>query len=106
MGYRYTFFVPAVLQSMHWGFHSCNGLSATTDFSKWGQPHLWKDVLKRHKNHHLHVMVGGGDQIYNDGFWKTAPFQAWLDIPVNKVGKTPIKRIYICMNQQLSIILL
>ena len=82
---RYTFFVPAISQAVHWGFHSCNGLSVNTDVKVWGKPLLWKDVLRRHHKHHLHVMVGGGDQIYNDGFWKTKPFQSWLNTSGNKV---------------------
>lgn len=77
--------MPAAHQPVHWGFHSCNGLSVSTDVKVWGVPLLWKDVLSRHRQHHLHVMVGGGDQIYNDGFWKTKPFQAWLNTPGNKV---------------------
>jgi hypothetical protein len=83
---RYTFYVPAVSQPFHWGFHSCNGLSASADLELWGEPLLWKDVLARHKQDHLHLMVGGGDQIYNDGFWKTKPFQNWLDINGNKAS--------------------
>ena len=30
-------------------------------------------------------MVGGGDQIYNDGFWKAKPFVEWLDRASDKV---------------------
>ncbi|KAK9863128.1 hypothetical protein WJX84_002391 [Apatococcus fuscideae] len=81
---RYHFYVPAQRQQWHWAFHSCNGLSAGSDTDRWGVPHLWKDVLNRHAAGPLHALVGGGDQIYNDAVWKTAPLLAWLDIPDHK----------------------
>ena len=40
--------------------------------SWWGQ-----DVLKRHQAQPLHAMVGGGDQIYNDGVWAIPPLVDW-----------------------------
>ena len=75
------------LQPAHWGFHSCNGLSVGADLGKWGQPALWRDVMARHQEAHLHVIVGGGDQVYNDGFWKTKPLEAGLNIPGAAKGK-------------------
>lgn len=89
---RFTFYVPAINQPMHWGFHSCNGLSVNSDPELWGTPHLWKDVLQRHRQNHIHCMVGGGDQIYNDGFWKMKIFQNWLDTPGNKVALISTQR--------------
>ena len=82
---RRVFYVPAVLQPAHWGFHSCNGLSVGADLEKWGEPALWRDVMARHQEAHLHAIVGGGDQIYNDGFWKTKPLESWLNIHGVKV---------------------
>lgn len=79
---------------MHWAFHSCNGLSVNTDVKVWGEPHLWRDVLARHQANHLHAVVGGGDQIYNDGFWKTKPFKDWLDVPNDKVRLLPYSKPY------------
>ena len=32
-------------QGWRWGFHSCNGLSAGADVTKWEHPHLWEDVM-------------------------------------------------------------
>lgn len=31
---------------------------------------LWQDVLKVHQRSPLHCMVGGGDQLYQDAFFK------------------------------------
>lgn len=36
---RYSFFVAGLAQTWHWGFHSCNGLSADGDHKKWGGPY-------------------------------------------------------------------
>lgn len=31
---------------------------------------LWKDVLGLHSRTPIHCMVGGGDQLYQDGFFQ------------------------------------
>ncbi|KAI9727881.1 MAG: hypothetical protein M1828_005286 [Chrysothrix sp. TS-e1954] len=74
------FWVPAQDQSMNIMFHSCNGFSMSVkpdDFS--GPDPLWRDVLAKHQNQPYHVMLGGGDQIYNDRAQReTTHFQEWL----------------------------
>lgn len=49
-------------------------------------PALWNDVLRTHEKRPFHVMIGGGDQIYNDGVRVNGPLKPWTDI------KTPHKR--------------
>lgn len=39
---------------------------------------LWRDVLQQHAKAPLHVMVGGGDQIYNDEVFSGTRVQEWL----------------------------
>ncbi|KAI5800657.1 hypothetical protein FPQ18DRAFT_252998 [Pyronema domesticum] len=84
------FWVPAVGQTMNIMFHSCNGFSLSVnpdDFS--GPDPLWNDVLEKHKKKPFHVMIGGGDQIYNDAVSKqTTHFRDWLSIktPFHKSG--------------------
>lgn len=47
------------------------GWAAGIDQSKWGGvAPLWRDVVRAHEQRHLHAMVGGGDQVYTDGFFK------------------------------------
>ena len=75
-----VFVVPAVSQSMRLMFHSCNGFSVGTDLNTWTGPVLWKDVLRVHAQRPLHVMIGGGDQIYNDGVRVDGPLRPWTDI--------------------------
>jgi len=61
-------------------FHSCNGFSVGTDEDFWSGPALWNDVLRTHEQRPFHVMVGGGDQIYNDGVRVHGPLKSWTDI--------------------------
>ncbi|RPA96163.1 hypothetical protein L873DRAFT_1695539 [Choiromyces venosus 120613-1] len=77
-----AFWVPARGQTMNIMFHSCNGFSLSVnpdDFC--GPDPLWRDVLREHREKPFHVMLGGGDQIYNDAVSKkTEHFKAWLEI--------------------------
>ncbi|TKA28155.1 hypothetical protein B0A50_04126 [Salinomyces thailandicus] len=76
------FWVPARGETMNTLFHSCNGFSLSVnpdDFS--GPDPLWRDVLNRHQSRPFHVMLGGGDQIYNDAAMRdTTLFKEWLAI--------------------------
>jgi hypothetical protein len=78
---KQSFFVPARNQSMRIMFHSCNGFSVGTDEAAWSGPALWNDVVRVHKETPFHVMIGGGDQIYNDGIRVNGPLQPWSAIP-------------------------
>ncbi|KAL6859984.1 hypothetical protein ACO1O0_004008 [Amphichorda felina] len=62
-----AFWVPARGTPMNVMFHSCNGFSigAKTDVLSGPDP-MWRDVLNNHQTSPFHVMIGGGDQIYND----------------------------------------
>ena len=46
----------------------------------WKGPNLWKDVLRVHKQKPFHVMIGGGDQIYNDSVRVDGPLKPWTAI--------------------------
>ncbi|KIX95584.1 uncharacterized protein Z520_08704 [Fonsecaea multimorphosa CBS 102226] len=74
------FVVPSTTQSMRIMFHSCNGFSVGTDEDFWSGPALWHDVLRTHKQRPFHVMIGGGDQIYNDSVRVKGPLKEWTDI--------------------------
>ncbi|MCJ1450363.1 hypothetical protein MMC28_000694 [Mycoblastus sanguinarius] len=78
--HSFTFAVPAVSQSMRIMFHSCNGFSVGTDENARSGPALWSDVLRVHGQRPFHVMIGGGDQIYNDGVRVNGPLKPWTDI--------------------------
>lgn len=80
------FWVPSRHESMRIMFHSCNGFSVGTDMNTWKGPSLWKDVMRVHTEQPFHVMIGGGDQIYNDGIRTEGPLKEWTDI------KNPHKR--------------
>jgi hypothetical protein len=74
------FFVPAANESMRVMFHSCNGFSVGTDEEAFSGTPLWRDVLRKHTAKPFHVMIGGGDQIYNDGIRVSGPLREWTDI--------------------------
>ncbi|KAH9823685.1 hypothetical protein Tdes44962_MAKER04537 [Teratosphaeria destructans] len=74
------FAVPSKHESMRIMFHSCNGFSVGTDEDAWSGPALWNDVLRVHEQQPFHVMIGGGDQIYNDGVRVNGPLKPWTDI--------------------------
>ncbi|KAI0384150.1 hypothetical protein F5Y04DRAFT_236944 [Hypomontagnella monticulosa] len=82
------FWVPARGQSMNIMFHSCNGFSLSVNPDDLSGPDpMWRDVLNNHQTRPFHVMLGGGDQVYNDAIMKdTRHFQAWLHIknPLHK----------------------
>ncbi|KAL8672137.1 MAG: hypothetical protein Q9168_003381 [Polycauliona sp. 1 TL-2023] len=94
IGYRINdsasvgFWVPAAGQTMNMMFHSCNGFSMSVDPDTFSGPDpLWRDVLNNHQSRPFHVMLGGGDQIYNDRVMsETTLFKEWLGMknPVQK----------------------
>lgn len=75
----WSFFVPARTESMRLVFYSGNGFKVGTDMEAW-QPALWTDVLRRHAESPFHVMIGGGNQIYNDGIRVLGPLRPWIEI--------------------------
>lgn len=76
------FWVPARDRAMNIMFHSCNGFSLGVDTNRFSGPDpMWRDVLNTHQTKPFHVMLGGGDQIYNDAVQdQTILFKQWIDI--------------------------
>ncbi|RMD44703.1 hypothetical protein DV735_g431, partial [Chaetothyriales sp. CBS 134920] len=75
-----VFVVPAASESFRIIFHSCNGFSVGTDEDFWSGPAVWNDVLRTHQKRPFHVMIGGGDQIYNDSVRVSGPLKPWTEI--------------------------
>ena len=75
-----AFWVPDKSSSMNVMFHSCNGFSLSCDSNEFSGPDpMWRDVLNTHQTRPFHVMIGGGDQVYNDCVQnETQLFQEWL----------------------------
>lgn len=76
----WNFYVPAKTEAFRIMFHSCNGFSVGTDEEAYSGPALWNDVNRRHAETPFHVMIGGGDQIYNDSIRVSGPLREWTDI--------------------------
>ncbi|KAL2350237.1 hypothetical protein BJ546DRAFT_859846, partial [Cryomyces antarcticus] len=74
------FWVPGRSETMNAMFHSCNGFSLSVDSNLFSGPDpMWRDVLNNHQSRPFHVMLGGGDQIYNDAAMRdTTLFKEWL----------------------------
>ncbi|CZT08944.1 uncharacterized protein RAG0_13868 [Rhynchosporium agropyri] len=77
---KQSFYIPAIPESMRIMFHSCNGFSVGTDEDAYSGACLWNDVQREHAKAPFHVMLGGGDQIYNDGIRVGGPLREWTDI--------------------------
>ncbi|KAE8350494.1 hypothetical protein BDV28DRAFT_37319 [Aspergillus coremiiformis] len=87
------FWVPARGQSMNVMYHTCNGFTPGVDSNKLcGPDPLWRDVLNEHQTRPFHVMVGGGDQIFNDKITaESSYFQEWVKIKdVHEKYDTPL----------------
>ncbi|SCV66988.1 BQ2448_5634 [Microbotryum intermedium] len=77
-----SFFVPAKNQNMRWVGHSCNGFSAGVDTAAFNGPDpLWRDVLRKHDEKPLHVLIGGGDQLYCDPLTMEPEISPWINEP-------------------------
>ncbi|KAJ5138434.1 uncharacterized protein N7515_003282 [Penicillium bovifimosum] len=76
------FWVPAAGEAMNIMFHTGNGFSPSADSDKvCGPDPLWRDILNEHQTRPFHVMIGGGDQIFNDSvITESTFFQEWLRI--------------------------
>lgn len=85
-GREITFVVPGLHQDMRWVGHSCNGFSAGVDTEAFNGPDpLWNDLLKQHHTQPIHVLVGGGDQIYCDAIAKEPELVPWMEEKDEKV---------------------
>ncbi|PHH63082.1 hypothetical protein CDD81_6327 [Ophiocordyceps australis] len=75
------FWVPPRGEAMNIMFYSCNGFSPNVKSDELSGPDpMWRDVLNSHQSRPFHVMIGGGDQIYNDRLAYNSPlFDDWLE---------------------------
>lgn len=75
-----VFFVLVIMESMRIMFYSCNGFSVGMDEEVYSGVCLWNDVMRKYQERLFYVMIGGGDQIYNDGIWVQGLFRKWIVI--------------------------
>ncbi|KAL5503806.1 hypothetical protein ACEPAH_7877 [Sanghuangporus vaninii] len=93
---EFAFWVPAKDETMRILFHSCNGFSLGVKEGTFAGPVLWKDVMRVHSEQPLHVMIGGGDQVYSDAVRTKGPLRGWAEI------KSPRKRAKMPMTEKLG----
>ncbi|KAJ1509085.1 hypothetical protein HMI54_002640 [Coelomomyces lativittatus] len=88
----FTFYVPGEHQAWRFVFYSCNGLSldvAEPRKQKYNgiQP-LWNAVWKEHLAQPIHLLIGGGDQLYFDAVFEVVPgLNTWARMPSNPQRK-------------------
>lgn len=51
----------------------------TSNVLNTGPDPLWNDLLKRHAKEPIHLLVGGGDQIYCDAIAREPEITPWID---------------------------
>lgn len=92
--------LPAYFESMRFMFYSCNGFSDIPQEikDKFGEKTapLWADVLDRHDVLPFHVLLGGGDQLYQDRLIKEDFMKPWVD------EKDPTKRLAMRLTTQMK----
>lgn len=97
---QFEFHLPAIQESMRFMFYSCSGFSdipqAVKD--KFGEKEapLWQDVLDRHQVMPFHVMLGGGDQLYQDRLIHDDFMKPWV------AEKSPAKRLAMKLSKEMK----
>lgn len=93
--------LPAYHESMRFMFYSCNGFSDVPQEvkDKFGEKTapLWQDVLDRHEVLPFHVLLGGGDQLYQDRLIKEDFMKPWVE------EKVPAKRLAMEMTENMTL---
>jgi hypothetical protein len=59
-------------------------------------PALWNNVLELHAKRPFHCMIGGGDQIYNDGVrvsWSPYILISFRGLITSHLGQWPIEEV-------------
>lgn len=85
---EFTVHLPAAQRPMHWAYYSCNGMSADVKpdaLERQDVTYLWRDMLALHGAYPLHVVFGGGDQVYSDRVWACSALQAWARLSTRYV---------------------
>ncbi|KAI9280760.1 hypothetical protein BY458DRAFT_500302 [Sporodiniella umbellata] len=96
---HFEFHLPSFYKSMRFMFYSCNGFSDIPQEikDKFGEKEapLWQDVLDRHEVMPFHVLLGGGDQLYQDRLIKEDFMKPWVE------EKMPAKRLAMQLPQEM-----
>lgn len=82
---EYSFIVPKFNSNPRFMFFSCNGFHDIKDESKFenGVDSMWKNFSNLNCNEYVHLLVGGGDQIYCDQVWDLPFLKEWLKFDKN-----------------------
>ncbi|GLI60508.1 hypothetical protein VaNZ11_002671 [Volvox africanus] len=79
----YSIAVPALEEPWRMAFYSCNGVDAShilpceREVAAESALSLWQDLARRHEQQPFHLLLGGGDQLYNDGVFEGPLLKGW-----------------------------
>ena len=85
--------VPARSELPRMGFFSCNGVSSEKLFhAAKDLDALWEDVNRgQNGGGKLHILIGGGDQLYADSLWSTnSALRAFSDLSFRERCEKPV----------------
>ncbi|KAI8087711.1 uncharacterized protein B0P05DRAFT_531987 [Gilbertella persicaria] len=96
----FQFHLPAIQDSMRFMFYSCNGFSNVPEtvrerYNEKEAP-LWQDVLDKHQQSPFNVLLGGGDQLYQDDLISKDFMKPWV------LEKDPTKRISMQLSENMK----
>ena len=75
---EFNFHVPSATENCKFSFYSCAGISKGVDsVANGGYCPLWQDLIQEHLESPMHLLVGGGDQLYNDVVFDIPSLQEW-----------------------------
>ena len=73
--------IPGTTTPIRFPYFSCNGFDDPSKSAEMGgiQP-MWRDINSKHNEQPLHILLGGGDQLYCDTIWDLPTISAWRAI--------------------------
>jgi hypothetical protein len=72
-----TFHVPGIKDNWNISFFTCNGFENKQKEDEITKP--WLKMMETHKQKHIHLLIGAGDQAYFDDIFKIPFLQYYID---------------------------
>jgi hypothetical protein len=88
---EYSYMVPPAAGAPTCAYTSCNGFSDAKLMRQVQDKNaLWKTMRARHRERPYHLLLMGGDQIYNDSMWQELRgLETWAGLPGHERNAAP-----------------